>query len=661
MLSCPRCGVPYASPVEYCGLDGDRLVEVDVDPLIGRTVDRYKIQRRIGDGAMARVYRAEHAFLKHPVAVKILFGEISSNRHFAERFQREAQAAAHIQHANVVSVLDFGISQEGLTFLAMELLDGHTLARVLKGGAFEVRRAMRIADDLASGLASAHGLGYIHRDLKPSNVMVLQRGGRETAKILDFGLVRSFEDRDSTRLTQTGQLFGTPAYMAPEQIGHGEVGPTADLYALGVIMYEMLSGEPPFSGPLSQVLARHLSVPPAPLPPMDGVEAIVDTLLQKEPHLRFQDAESVIAALDRVDAYRTEPPAEPVVDSMVLDSMEAEPIFADPATLSDVPSTMAPIGISVAPPPPAPAIGERTKTNALIAIGLAFLIVVGSTMISMLSDKRAAAISQRPKDGGLRVVAVADPTPIRYRPQQPKAPPMTGPIVLEEVAASEPIETPAAPPAMPPFETAQAAPAPVAASRAKAAASVDRPSDDLDSAVQAIEATVERASKRAKPRPVKTEPPDQDEPPQDPAVARARFQRLARRLDRGIASLLDRRKLHEDDVAALGEPVAERWQAFDAAKAGEDEAVLLDTYDTLKAALSAAQVTPKVISRKLAGVLEQLKGVDPGAQDASFRSHEAKWIELQDRARTAQGPGELQRVLAEVHDLGRAFARTHGD
>lgn len=305
-LSCPRCGCPYSKAQDHCGLDGERLQEFETDPLIGRSVDRYKILDRIGDGAMARVYRAEHVFLKQPCAVKILFGEIGANPTSAERFRREARAAGEIRQKNVVQVLDFGTSSEGLTFLAMELAEGMTLREALhRVGTFEPERARDVAKKIASGLGAAHDLGFVHRDLKPANIMLVEEAsGEEVAKILDFGLVRSMDDGDATELTRAGHVFGTPAYMAPEQITDAKVGPSADLYALGIITYEIIAGVPPFSGTARQQLGHHLATKPPPLPDCGELAMVVDKLLAKEPENRYVSAYELCDALDRANLGR---------------------------------------------------------------------------------------------------------------------------------------------------------------------------------------------------------------------------------------------------------------------------------------------------------------------------------------------------------------------
>jgi tRNA A-37 threonylcarbamoyl transferase component Bud32 len=300
MRSCPHCLSPYAADVEFCGIDGTRIVVSDVDPLIGQEIDRYRIVERIGDGAMARVYRATHKVLDLEYAVKVLLGEIASDKKLSERFRREAQVISKLSHPNIVAVVDFGSTKHGLTFLTMELLRGRTLRDAIKkDGAFSVERAAHITRQIASGLSDAHAHGFVHRDLKPGNVMLLEDNGSERAKILDFGLVRAPETEEEGLLTKTGQFLGTPIYMAPEQIIGADVTLHADLYALGVVLFEMLEGKPPFRAKsLAEIRRKHLSEAPPAMRSSRGLEDIALALLHKDPLARPQSAAEVISRID---------------------------------------------------------------------------------------------------------------------------------------------------------------------------------------------------------------------------------------------------------------------------------------------------------------------------------------------------------------------------
>lgn len=304
MRSCPTCLAPYADQVEFCGLDGTRLEEHLEDPLIGQKVDRYRILDHLGDGGMARVYRARHETLDREYAVKVLYGEVAANKTLAERFRREAQAVSKIAHPNVVSVVDYGTVRSGLTFLSMELIHGESLRTVIKRrGGLPPRRVGNVARQIALGLSEAHRLGFVHRDLKPGNVMLVDTPEGEIAKLVDFGLVRATEsDAEEGFLTRTGQFVGTPIYMAPEQIVGVDVDGKADLYALGVVIYEMLEGKPPFlAKKLSEIRKKHLEeAPPCPRPAR-GLERLAVELMAKTPEARPATAAEVVARIEAID------------------------------------------------------------------------------------------------------------------------------------------------------------------------------------------------------------------------------------------------------------------------------------------------------------------------------------------------------------------------
>jgi serine/threonine protein kinase len=299
---CPRCRAIYSSQIVRCPNDGERVAQESTYPWVGETIDRYRFVEAIGEGAMGCVYRATHSVLPREYAIKVIFKDLASNTTLIERFRREAQAMSAIAHPNIVTVQDFVTTSNGMTFIVMELVQGRTLDIAIgREAPFTPVRAARIARQIAAGLGEAHRMGFVHRDVKPSNIMLAEGGEQELVKILDFGVVGLGAAPVSTRLTAIGHIIGTPTYMAPEQVHDPAVGPSADLYALGVILFEMLAGEPPFSGPgRTEVFVKHISEPPPPLPPSDGLELLVAWLLEKHPERRPRGAEDVINAIDRL-------------------------------------------------------------------------------------------------------------------------------------------------------------------------------------------------------------------------------------------------------------------------------------------------------------------------------------------------------------------------
>ena len=283
------------------------VLDEQADPLLGSVIaDRYRIEQMLGVGGMGTVYRAEHVRLRKPMAVKVLHRELTSNREVVARFEREAIAAARIDHPNVVTANDFGTLENGSFFLVLEYIDGQSLRDVLDKQVLEPVRELRIMRQMAEALSAAHDAHIVHRDLKPENVMLVElRGCRDIVKVLDFGIAKITSDdtRGAPQLTMLGSVFGTPEYMAPEQASGRAVDHRADLYALGIILFEMLSGRPPFvADDVIHVLGMHLRTPPPALPSglPAGLNELVQELLAKDPAKRLQSAAELVTRIDRL-------------------------------------------------------------------------------------------------------------------------------------------------------------------------------------------------------------------------------------------------------------------------------------------------------------------------------------------------------------------------
>jgi tRNA A-37 threonylcarbamoyl transferase component Bud32 len=297
MKACSQCHLRFPEDALFCFLDGAELTEIR-DPLIGTTIaGRYLVDEVIGEGGMATVYRARQARLDRACAIKVLSRVLASDETIRERFRREAKNTQMLAHPNVVEIYDYGETVDGTPFMVMQLLDGQTLADMLRGGPLPTRRVIADMIQMARGIARAHDLGVVHRDLKPENVFVCRRAdGTDLIKLLDFGIARS---RDDPSLTAVGELFGTPQYMAPERVTAGEAGPSVDLYALGVIFYEAVTGKLPFeAADATSFLVKHMKERPrAPRAVDPGVppklDALVMQLLEKDPRARPVDAHRV--------------------------------------------------------------------------------------------------------------------------------------------------------------------------------------------------------------------------------------------------------------------------------------------------------------------------------------------------------------------------------
>ncbi|HZH30647.1 MAG TPA: serine/threonine-protein kinase [Pyrinomonadaceae bacterium] len=310
MLHCPTCGRLFEAGVRTCPHDGATLrADTTIaapslsDPFAGRVLDdKYRLDSRLGEGGMGTVYRATHLLIDRPVAVKVLHQRFVEDEAAQERFRREARAAGRLRHTNAVTVTDFGRTSDGCVYIVMELLEGRNLRELLAfESPLESGRAVALMSQVAAAVEAAHESGVIHRDLKPANIFIVQpKNAPPLVKVLDFGIAKlaadSGNDSEQHALTLTGVMIGTPRYMSPEQCDGAHLTPAADVYSLGIILYEMLTGATPFTGasPLAVAL-QHSSKPPrrptelvANIPP--ELERVVLHALEKNPHNRPPDA-----------------------------------------------------------------------------------------------------------------------------------------------------------------------------------------------------------------------------------------------------------------------------------------------------------------------------------------------------------------------------------
>ena len=277
--------------------------------LVGTVVlDRYVVEAELGFGAMGTVYRARHTKLARNVALKVMHEHLMHEPKLLERFHREAKVAARLAHPNVAAVLDLGVTEDRKQVMVLELVEGRSLGELMEE-ALSLDRILRFVEQLLRGLEHAHAAGLVHRDLKPDNVIVEQAAdGREVARIVDFGIATLAQPDESVdRLTGTGMIVGTPLYMAPEQARAEPVDHRADLYALGIMLYEMLSGTSPFEGTAMEVAVAKMDKDPPPISvraPDVVVDRVVvaylDRLIARDPARRFSSARE---ALDVLELY----------------------------------------------------------------------------------------------------------------------------------------------------------------------------------------------------------------------------------------------------------------------------------------------------------------------------------------------------------------------
>ena len=268
---------------------------------------RYELHRRIGKGGMAEVYLARDRLLDRPVAIKILFPEFATDPAFVARFRREAQSAANLTHPNIVGVYDWG-KERGTYYIVMEYIDGRSVSEIIHSdGPIEAKRGAGIAADIAGALGFAHRKGVVHRDVKPGNILITTNG---EVKVADFGIAWAMASSGEENLTQTGSVMGTATYFSPEQAQGKPVDPRSDLYSLGIVLYEMIAGMPPYSGESPVAIAyKHVQEPLPPLRdrapdvPAD-YEAITVKALAKDTASRYQDAAEMRADLLAFQAGR---------------------------------------------------------------------------------------------------------------------------------------------------------------------------------------------------------------------------------------------------------------------------------------------------------------------------------------------------------------------
>ncbi|KFE64681.1 TonB family protein [Hyalangium minutum] len=399
------------------------------DPLVGRTLNgRFSITEPIGIGGMGKVYKAMQAPLDRVVALKVLNPSFPSTKDpgFQQRFLREASLTSKLRHPNTVTVIDYGQSEDGIYYIAMEYLEGRTLAQALaQSGSLPWSRVIAIVQQVCRSLREAHGIGIVHRDLKPANIMLLNESDQDLVKVLDFGLVKYIAENEAQaalnpEITQSGTFLGSPQYMAPEQ-ARNVSDARSDIYSLGVVMYQMLQGRPPFiARDHLELIFAHCKEPPPPFnslrphhPVPADIEHVVMRCLEKDPARRYQSMDEMLEALRTANmAAGGHSGIFKRPGAGATTGPHPSPAFASAAATDTSSSTLA-LDISVEEPESA-AKGRKRKTLALALAGGAIVLGLGTTFAVM-----------RPKEAPPAAPVVAEATPAAA--PAPSTPPPAAP------------------------------------------------------------------------------------------------------------------------------------------------------------------------------------------------------------------------------------------
>lgn len=401
---CPQCGAEYELDQRFCPKDGTTLrMQGSENDLVGSIIaDRYHVLRKLGEGGMGQVYLAEHVKMGRKSAVKVMNPGMVHDADAISRFNREAANASRINHPNVAAVYDFGETGEGLIYLAMEFVEGPPLTKLIEQqGALPPLRAADIARQAADALTVAHDMGIVHRDLKPDNIMVARnRDGSDLVKVVDFGIAKA-ADNEKQKVTKTGLVVGTPEYMSPEQLAGDKLDGRSDIYSMGLVAFNMLTGKLPFPSESAQeAMIMRLTDKPKPLAEMKPdvawtpeVQAVLDKVLERDASLRYQTAAQFGRDLSRAVEAMPQSVAAAAGTQVIGAASVAAATAAIPATRV---ASAAEKGAPAGKPEPARTPAGKSKTPLIAAVVTVVVLGGGTTAVLMMRGSPAKATPANP-------------------------------------------------------------------------------------------------------------------------------------------------------------------------------------------------------------------------------------------------------------------------
>ena len=400
MKRCPVCGTDYPDETRFCPTDGGALQAIAAAAgLVGTVIaERYHVLRRLGEGGMGEVWLAEHVRMGRKAAIKVLPPGMSHDPDAVSRFNREAASAARISHPHVCAVYDFGTTEQGNLYLAMEYLEGKTLGALLRTeGPLALPRASRFLSQCADALQAAHDLGIVHRDLKPDNIMVVTGRTGETVKVVDFGIAKAMTPDKGQQVTRTGLVVGTPEYMSPEQLAGDVLDGRSDLYSLALVFYRMVTGALPFqAGSAQETMVKRLTEAPRSLadacPEREfpaGLQSVMDRALDRNSGGRYRSVSEFGQAIEQAVSAAAEAPTNVV---------ESRP------KARTVPATRV-----------AGAGGPRSRRTAVVA-GIAALAIAGGGLMAPEPASAATVIQSDTSSAVIRKDTSAGTDTIRHPP-----------------------------------------------------------------------------------------------------------------------------------------------------------------------------------------------------------------------------------------------------